>query len=586
MGADAKYFSMSYDSAEVIISNTPKTDFLSLRLIKDSGALNPGKPSYVTNVLLCGNCIDAENRKLYVFYIDTFYGASWIIEFGIDDRVINIVDYDENNRFGFDPLYKIRNPRIVNGRIIWTDDKNPIYMIDIERAKKSVYYCIGYTSLATKEWKSTDTYYRTQVVSNGKYFYKALTNNGNIKPGSDDTVWEKLCLIEDAYYSRAVVNYYFAALPPKTPPVIEYFMDDMRKINSLKHTLFQFAYRYIYMDWRKSTFSPASIVPLPQAEEEVATGLANEEISINNALKVTVNLGGEEVRAIEIIARSSEDPSKWFLVETVEKFTDEERESEVSGVNTLQKAEITIVVPIPTVTCVGITDAGAPVSMTLSVPNPTMWISHIDPSVDSMSFLGEESGDGDAQTSTIDIEPGAGGSVTGVLESFPSWITIKIGGVAQIVGNIINDGDILSISPTIDNPGSSRNGFIIIRDDLGDLNYCQIFVEQAAQIGVPTIDVYMHPEADPALMSISGESGVVTAGSPYIQINVTPDFTGYGYLVDVGTNYIIWKNGANVGSGIVTLRNLEANTKDLTMSSDADPGQAVQVWLWIGELIP
>jgi hypothetical protein len=203
-----------------------------------------------------------------------------------------------------------------------------------------------------------------------------------------------------------------------------------------------------------------------------------------------------------------------------------------------------------------------------------------------MSFLGEESGDGDAQTSTIDIEPGAGGSVTGVLESFPSWITIKIGGVAQIVGNIINDGDILSISPTIDNPGSSRNGFIIIRDDLGDLNYCQIFVEQAAQIGVPTIDVYMHPEADPALMSISGESGVVTAGSPYIQINVTPDFTGYGYLVDVGTNYIIWKNGANVGSGIVTLRNLEANTKDLTMSSDADPGQAVQVWLWIGELIP
>jgi len=353
----ARYFSMAYNSAAVTTGVTLKSNFLSLRLIKESGVLNPKRQSYETNVLLNGKCIDAENRKLYVFYIDTFYNAAWIIEIGIDDRVQKVVYYDRVNNIGFDHKYKIYNARVVHGRIIWTDNKNSIYQIDIQRAKNSFYYGIGYGEFPTSEWSAFDIYMQYQIVSRGKNFYKAITQNQGIEPGTNNNVWEKLCLIEDAYYSMNIENFYFAPLPPKEPPIVEYKTDDSRKINNLKHTLFQVAYRYVYMDWRKSTFSPASIVPLPQSEEEAATGLANKLVSLNNTLQISVNTGGEEVRAIEVVARSSDDPSKWYLIETIEKFEEEERQGEYSNIITNKLLNISISVPAPTVININAPDA-------------------------------------------------------------------------------------------------------------------------------------------------------------------------------------------------------------------------------------
>jgi hypothetical protein len=345
----AKVFSLSYDSAAVVKESVLKSYYRSVRFIKEADTVNPGKESYETNILLCGNCIDSENRRLYVFYIDVFYGSAWIIEIGIDDRVQKVVYYDKYNTIGFSHLHKIYNARIVNGRIIWTDNINPIYQIDIERAKASHYHGIGYSTYATSEWNEYSYYAETQIVSFGKYFYKCLIANVAEEPASaDDIYWERLCGIEDAYYSMNIENFYFAAIPPKMPPVVEYIQDATRNINSLKQTLFQFAYRYIYMDWRKSTFSPASTVALPQAEEEASTGLATELISINNALKIKVNLGGEEVRAIDIVARSSEDPSTWFLVENISKFEDQEKGNMVSKISNSGNVELSIAVMDPT----------------------------------------------------------------------------------------------------------------------------------------------------------------------------------------------------------------------------------------------
>jgi len=323
----AKYFSVAYNSAVTTKSVALKSHFHSVRFIKETGAANPERESHVTNILLNGNCIDAENRKLYVFYIDIHYGASWIIEIDIDDRTQTVVYYDRDNNIGFDQLYKIYNAKVVHGKLIWTDNKNPVYQMDIARAKNSVAYGIGYGYFPnTKEWNRLVTYSMYEIVSNGTRFYKAKAYNINIEPRFDvaGVTWEELCSIEEAYYSMNIENFYFAPAPPKMPPIVIYEAQENRKINNLQQTLFQISYRYIYMDWRKSTFSPASIVPLPQAEEETSTGLANEQISLNNSLKITVNLGGEEVRTVEVIGRSSEDPSKWFLIETIEKFIDQE----------------------------------------------------------------------------------------------------------------------------------------------------------------------------------------------------------------------------------------------------------------------
>ena len=146
-------------------------------------------------------------------------------------------------------------------------------------------------------------------------------------------------------------------MPPTHPPEVTYRSDDTRKINNLRQTLFQFAYRYVYMDWRKNTFSPASIVPVPQAEEETATGLANEMISLNNKLQIIVNSGGEEVRAVEVIARSSDDKSKWYLIETINKFDTQERGMEISRTSEPGYIQLAITIPAPTVTNVERPDA-------------------------------------------------------------------------------------------------------------------------------------------------------------------------------------------------------------------------------------
>ena len=384
MSSYAKILSLAYDSAEAAKTSALKTYYRSVRLIKESGTVNPGEQSYVTNILLCGNCLDYEKRKLYVFYIDTFYGAAWIIEIGIDDRVQKVVYYDRNNDIGFDPLYKIYNARVVNGRIIWTDNKNPIYQIDIERAKASYYYGIGYNSYATVEWNEYSYYAATQIVSYGKYFYKALIANIAETPGEDDTIWSRLCSIEDAYYSMSIENLYFAPIPPSTPPVVKYISDINRNINNLKQTLYQFAYRYVYMDWRKSTYSPASIVPLPQAEEETATGLVNEMVAINNSLSIEVNLGGEEVRAVEIVGRSSDDPSKWFLVDIVEKFEDQEKGGIKSKITTAAYVGMALSVPDPTV--VNISAPDAPVATAATNLTPTSFTANWNASVNGTVY--------------------------------------------------------------------------------------------------------------------------------------------------------------------------------------------------------
>jgi hypothetical protein len=332
----AKILSLTSTSAAATIASAKKTYFRSLRLIKDAGVVNPGRPSRYTNILLCGNCIDAENRNLYVFYVDTYFNSSWIIEMNIDSRVQAVVYYDKYNDIGFSPLHRIYNARVVHGRLVWTDGNKPIYQMDIARAKKSFSpgegiaagTGIGYGENAViSEWSAIVNYATNRIVTNSNYFYQALSYNTGVVPktDTDEATWKRLCLIEDAYYSMNIKNFYFEPIPPKHPPVVTYESDSGRKINNLRQTLFQIAYRYVYMDWRKSTFSPASLVSVPQAEEETTTGLASEIVSLNNVLKINVETGGEEVRAIEIVGRSSDDPSKWFLIETVDKIITEER---------------------------------------------------------------------------------------------------------------------------------------------------------------------------------------------------------------------------------------------------------------------
>jgi hypothetical protein len=572
----SKILSLAYNSAVATKSVALKTNYLSVRLIKEAGTVNPLQDSKYTNILLNGKCIDPETRCLYVFYIDTYFGSAWIIEINLDNRVQTVVYFDKYNAIGFDPLYKIYNARVVHGKLVWTDKKNPIYQMDIARAKKSFYYKIGYGYYpAVTEWSTTVTYGESQIVSDGNYFFSSVVMaNLNHQPKTDDgTYWTRLCAIEDAYYSMNVKNFYFEPAPPKMPPSVEYIADENRRINSLKQTLFQVAYRYVYMDWRKSTFSPASIVALPSGEEEANTGLATEQISINNGLKITVNSGGEEVRAIEIIARSSVDPSKWFLIETINKFDEEERAGEISLLVNSGKISLTITIPEITITNISIGEPDSEIVIGVSIPAPSLLNYYIVASVSSMTWVAVEGG---IQTSLINV---VGGDPSTQITAIPSWIAIVDNDtmVDLVVGSFITDGMTLGIYPTSANTGIYRSGYIVISDDMG--NSKSIFVEQYATLNQPTVTIGILPGAMTE-MTITDEEGIATIDSVWLMIIFTPNNPIYGELVNFTVYYRVLRLGVMIGSGTLVVSNLQTVFEYVLLSVTPVAGDELVVYLW------
>jgi hypothetical protein len=582
MSDTAKILTLAYNSGIATKGVALKSDYLSVRLIKTSGVLSENQGSE-TNVKYLGKAIDAENRCLYVFYVDIFYDSAWIIEINLDNRVCSVVYYDKYNAIGFDQNYKIYNARVVHGKLVWTDNNMPIYQMDIARAKKSFYYKIGYGNYTdVAEWSSTTAYGEDQICSDGNYFYKSLVagNTGNQPKTDDGTNWKGLCSIENAYYSQNVENFYFEASPPKMPPTVEYFNDETRRMNALKQTLFQFAYRYVYMDWRKSTFSPASVVALPSGEEEANTGLANESLAINNGLRISVNTGGEEVRAIEIVARSSKDLASWYLIETINKFDEEERAGEISLLAEVEKNTITITIPEATISTINVAEPDGYVALSISIPAPSPIIYSISSPIVAMGW--------DADESEAPVQVGATITVTGEHPSteityIPAWITVieTVGDTELHVGDLIVNGMEIALYPTADNDGPYRFDNFTIGDDYG--NSMSIFVEHDAPIDVPVVSIIVHPES-PNEMTLSGTSGVATLGSSWIEITFTPNHPSFGGLVNFTMNYQMWRGGVSVGSGTVIAQNMTSNTKSILMTGTPAAGDTILVDLWEGTI--
>jgi len=583
MSSYAKILSLAYNSAVATKASALKTYWRSVRLIKEAGTVNPLEPSYITNILLNGKCIDSETRCLYVFYVDTYFGSAWIIEINIDTRVQTVVYYDKYNVIGFNPLYKVRNPRVVHGRLIWTDNLNPIYQMDVARAKKSFLLGIGYGQYPqTVEWNVAGSYGIDQIVSNGNGYYKSLidANSGNEPRLDNGTNWLDLkCLIEDAYYSMDVKNFYFEAAPPKHPPVVTYESDDTRKINNLRQTLFQVAYRYVYMDWRKSTFSPASIVPVPQAEEETATGLANEMVSLNNKLNIEFDTGGEEVRAIEIIGRSSQDTSKWFLIETINKFEEQERGNEISRTTEAGYVELALSVPLPAVANANASNPGN-VGMGLTPLTPDVVMSYVS-AQPAMSFVAAAEGFAYKQDITIDCAP-----VTEplFLTSFPSsWLTIQnSGGFNMSAGMTMVDGDVLSIFPSTENTALvARSGYIVLSNLRGDSS--SILVSQLAASPPPPVAIVCTVQKDPGDASpqtITNNNASAMSQSNLVTLVFRTDNSDYN---PGDTFTMFWRADIGVlpyGNGSFAVTNGTINYPTaIALNRDISAGETVDVYL-------
>lgn len=118
------------------------------------------------------------------------------------------------------------------------------------------------------------------------------------------------------YAPAVAIDLDAAKAPPLFPPLAEYISDSNIVVNNVNKNLFEFAYRYIYDDFEKSTFSPLSISPLRQYDY-----LTSFNPLANNAIQVTVDTGGRHVTKIEIAVRLNLGNlySDYYSVNTIDK---------------------------------------------------------------------------------------------------------------------------------------------------------------------------------------------------------------------------------------------------------------------------
>lgn len=270
-----------------------------------------------------GVATDEENDLAYLFFRlriidDGVFEKFVIIKHDIEAATSKIIfnrDLDDwNIKTYAQTQQRFYNPVILDGKLIWTDNENDIRLIDVNRMETTT--DAGITGTVAR-W---DSRAGSLGASVGTYFYYAdsvyevIQNPLGISdpPPDAPAYYEFKCLILDCYLDiNDPNNFTLAALPPLIAPNVKYGSDSTKKVNQLRYKTFQFSYRYIYLDWRKSTYaSPSEIAP-PDREENIL-GEPNPDYSLNNFIEVKVNSGNEEVRAIDIIARDSSDNTTWY----------------------------------------------------------------------------------------------------------------------------------------------------------------------------------------------------------------------------------------------------------------------------------
>jgi hypothetical protein len=118
--------------------------------------------------------------------------------------------------------------------------------------------------------------------------------------------------------------------PPQFAPEVMYvdmvwdLQDTAQTINfnNLRRKMFQFKYKYTYLDNQESAYSPISRVPLPPYEVDIE-GEWDDNICKNNAIGMKLNTGNSYVKKITIAARECQNRSAlgdFYIIKEVDKY--------------------------------------------------------------------------------------------------------------------------------------------------------------------------------------------------------------------------------------------------------------------------
>lgn len=138
----------------------------------------------------------------------------------------------------------------------------------------------------------------------------------------------------DAYTSEDMpldVNVFpFYKKPPRYAPTYSYqslteFEGQPIDFNNLRKKQWQVKYCYVYEDFQESPYSPISKI-YPSENEVSALGEWEIEITFNNALKISIETGSNNVKQIKVAVRdaSNLNTSPFYLFKTIDKFKDGE----------------------------------------------------------------------------------------------------------------------------------------------------------------------------------------------------------------------------------------------------------------------
>lgn len=111
---------------------------------------------------------------------------------------------------------------------------------------------------------------------------------------------------------RKEEDLFLAKIPPTDFPEVEYFNNTLRTTNNLRGKLFQFKYNWEYEDYKTSSWSPTSKRVVPETEPSEGQG---QNVSTNNVIQVTVNIGDSTVEKVNIGMRWGNNT--WLLIKTV-----------------------------------------------------------------------------------------------------------------------------------------------------------------------------------------------------------------------------------------------------------------------------
>jgi hypothetical protein len=211
-----------------------------------------------------GSCEDVSNEHIY-YWVWSDANDHSILRYEVPTNTITLILSDTELNLQLNS--KLHNPKYVDGYLLWTDGVNPPRQINVEKAIQ-----------------------HTLLTPAGIESYGTITEQ-----------------ILD------VIKH-----PPSCSPTIEYDSDPDRDYNNLRGYMYQTAYRYIYDDNSKSTWSPISKIGNPEYDE-LPDGSYIENQTVNNYIKISINSGTDEVKRIEIAVRDS-NISDWNKIETLERY--------------------------------------------------------------------------------------------------------------------------------------------------------------------------------------------------------------------------------------------------------------------------